>query len=122
MRRRAGTKRGHANLAGTCFGERNQFGDGLDWERWIYIQCERKTCKTRYRCKIAQQVERKRLKESRIDCVGSLDDQHRVSIRRRCERRLDGYVSASARFRFNDDRLTEALCQRLADNARKNVG
>src|SRR5207253_9650355 len=55
--RAADTTRRHVDLTGIGFGVSDQFGNGLRWERRMYLQDSRSAVDARNRCDVANEIE-----------------------------------------------------------------
>ena len=80
MADRAGAERGHIDLAGIGFDMRNELGDGFHRQRWRHFHDEGQLGKPRDRREVAQEIERERGLDARIDGIGGGDKEERVAV------------------------------------------
>src|SRR5262245_31986254 len=108
------TGRGHVNFARVSPRVGDEFVDAVDGDRWMDLHHERSTYETCDRGDVVNEIEVKRLIESRIYSVCDADQEQRVPIRRGSCDGFGAYIGSRARSIFDDEGLTEPLRQPLA--------
>ena len=122
MRRGAGARRRHVDLAGIGLGIGDELGDRARRHRGMHQQRVRHARQPRDRREVAREVEVEPLVERAVDGVGGGADQDGVAVGRRVDDAFGRDVAAGARLVLDHELRAEPLGEPLADQARQHVG
>jgi hypothetical protein len=105
----AGAERRYVELAWVRFGIRNEFGNGLDWERRMNLQDKGGADDSHDRHYVADEIVIEIIVQRHIDGVGQRDHEERVAVGRSTHDRFRSHMSASARSVLNNELLPESF-------------
>src|SRR5437667_7898402 len=112
----------HVDLARVGPGIRDELGNRLRRERWVYRHNEGDRVDACDGCNVAEEVEIEFLVKRRIDRGRGADQEQGVSVRRRIHDQLRTNIAAGSWPVLDDKLLAETLRQPLADQTSADVG